>query len=72
MCAPRPTPDVAELAGITPASLARQRVRGAVPEPDGYLGRTPWWRRATVEEWLKSRPRRGQRGPAVTHRSRVF
>lgn len=50
------TADVAQLAGITPASFARQRLRGVVPEPDGYVGRTPWWSRETVERWLAERP----------------
>lgn len=59
------TADVAQLAGITPASLARQRLRpGVVPKPDGYLGVTPWWRRSTIEAWLPTRRARGQRGPA--------
>ena len=31
------TTEVAALAGITPASLRRYRLRGAAPEPDGYL-----------------------------------
>lgn len=57
--------DVAELAGITPKSLARQRLRRAVPEPDGMLGRTPWWHRETIEAWLASRPRRGQHSDKV-------
>lgn len=54
------TEQVAELAGIAPASLRRYRLRGAVPEPDGYVGRTPWWSRATVEAWLAVRPGRGR------------
>jgi hypothetical protein len=50
------TSAVAELAGVKPASIHRQRLRGTVPEPDGYLGRTPWWYRRTIERWLATRP----------------
>jgi len=51
------TEQVAALAGITPASLREYRRRGAVPGPDGYLGRTPWWHPATIKAWLASRSR---------------
>jgi predicted DNA-binding transcriptional regulator AlpA len=49
------TVEVAALAGIAPASVRRYRLRGRFPDPDGYVGRTPWWRRSTVEAWLASR-----------------
>lgn len=54
------TAEVAELAGISPASVHRYRLRGAVPEPDGYVGRTPWWKRETIDEWLATRPKPGR------------
>jgi hypothetical protein len=57
------TEAVAKLAGVLPGTIRRERLRGAVPEPDGYLGRTPWWHRHTIEKWLATRPQRGQRGP---------
>lgn len=57
------TTEVAKLAGVTVASLREYRQRGSMPEPDGYLERTPWWHRKTIEAWLASRPKRGQRGP---------
>jgi predicted DNA-binding transcriptional regulator AlpA len=50
--------EVAALAGIAPASVRRYRLRDTFPEPDGYVGRTPWWRRSTIEAWLVAR-----RGP---------
>ena len=50
------TREVAELVGVKPASIRRYRVRGTFPEPDGYVGVTPWWYRSTVEAWLAKRP----------------
>lgn len=58
------TAEVAALAGIEPASVRRYRMRNAIPEPDGQLGRTPWWYRSTIEAWLAERPRAGR--PAGT------
>lgn len=49
------TGEVAALVGIRPDSVRRYRLRGVFPDPDGYVGRTPWWRRPTVEAWLASR-----------------
>lgn len=70
---PEPSPDdqltqgdVAELAGIALNSLYRQRNRSPafMPEPDGVLGTTPWWRRATIDDWLARRTGRGR--PRIT------
>lgn len=60
MTAPSPddqltTADVAELAGLEPGTIKRYRYRGSIPPPDGWLGRTPWWRRDTVDRWLEER-----------------
>ena len=52
--------DVATLAGVTRASIHRYRFRGSIPEPDGYLGRTPWWHEATIRQWLAERPKVGR------------
>jgi predicted DNA-binding transcriptional regulator AlpA len=52
------TDQVANLVGLSVASVREYVRRGAFPAPDGMLGRTPWWRASTVDEWLASR-----RGP---------
>jgi hypothetical protein len=52
---------VAALAGTTRGSVRTYRLRRALLEPDGYLARTPWWRRDTVETWLRTPPCRGRR-----------
>lgn len=53
--------EAAVIADMPYDSFRRYRVRGVVPEPDGYVGRTPWWRRETIEKWAAVRPRRGGR-----------
>ena len=54
------TDDVARLAGVKPSSIRRYRTRDSIPEPDRYVGRTPVWRRETVEQWLRDRPKPGR------------
>jgi hypothetical protein len=54
--------EVAEMAKLPVQTVMTYRQRGALPEPDGYLGRTPWWYRSTIAHWLQVRPLRGQRG----------
>lgn len=52
--------ELADLMGISYASLRRVRLRGVVPEPDGMDGPHPYWYRATAEKYLAARPRRGR------------
>lgn len=54
----------AELAariGIKPSSVHRYRTRGAIPEPDEVVGRTPLWKEATITTWMEARPGHGWR-----------
>lgn len=51
---------VARRAGVNPRSISRYRLRGTIPEPDGYIGRSPWWWRAAIDEWLATRPSSGR------------
>ena len=53
--------DVAALADVTPATLRRYKSRGYLPAPDVQLGRSPGWRRETIDAWLAARPGRGAR-----------
>jgi hypothetical protein len=57
------TDQVAELAGITAASVRTYLWRGTISEPDIYLGRTPYWHRATITRWLATRPSVGRSKP---------
>lgn len=56
------TADVAAMLGVTPATVSSYTARGVIPAPDGYLGRTPWWKRRTIEKWQASRPGQGKGG----------
>lgn len=51
---------VAELAGVEPRSILRYRQRGAIPDADGFVGRSPWWWRTTIDAWLATRPSSGR------------
>lgn len=42
---------------------AREREHGQrrerdMPEPAGYIGRSPWWDEAVIEAWIAARPGR--------------
>ena len=68
------TLEVAKLVGVTynTARFYLQQARanrrsgtskpGDMPEPDRIFGRSPAWRRSTIEAWLASRPGQGAGG----------
>jgi len=76
--------DLAEFAGVTYATMrgyhghAQQRradpvengppLRGDLPAPDAYFGRTPVWRVSTARRWLSKRPGQGSGGGRPAHR----
>ena len=47
--------------GIKRPSIHRYRVRGDIPPPDEYVGRTPLWAVASIETWEQARPGHGWR-----------
>lgn len=47
--------------GIEPGSVTRYVNRREAPEPDGYVGLSPWWYEATVTKWIAERPGTGNR-----------
>lgn len=65
--------DIADVLGLSPASVrtyhtdaTRRRRQDAslpqdMPEPDLVIGRTPAWKRETVESWKREREAAGQR-----------
>ncbi|WP_406287476.1 helix-turn-helix transcriptional regulator [Streptomyces sp. NBC_00209] len=72
------TGGVAEVAGITPATVrlylkrTRKRVADGLsvrpadfPLPDGQFGRSPAWREGAIRAWLAVRPGRGRSTPDV-------
>jgi predicted DNA-binding transcriptional regulator AlpA len=53
--------DIAELAGVSKATIDSYRYRGYLPEPQIVRGRTPLWARPIVRHWLETRPGSGWR-----------
>jgi hypothetical protein len=47
--------DFADRIGVKLESIHRYRNRGAVPNPDGYFGRSPYWFADTVEQYVEQR-----------------
>lgn len=49
--------DVAAFLKVKPTTVHSYRRKGGTfPEPDGYLGVTPWWRPGRIAEWRDQRP----------------
>jgi predicted DNA-binding transcriptional regulator AlpA len=44
---------------ITPGGFSSLVSKGLAPQPATYVGRTPMWDAAEVEEWKARRPGRG-------------
>lgn len=64
---------VAALLGVEPGTITRYRDpnRGEnFPEPDGFVGRSPWWWSDRIEAWRDARPGRGAGGGRPWHRER--
>lgn len=56
------TGDVAALVGVKPATIRQYAHRGDMPKPDRIIGRSPAWRRSTIQRWLDTRPGQGAGG----------
>mgnify|MGYP002741943758 CR=1 FL=1 len=54
--------DVAARLGLAVSTVQTYRRDGRLPEPDGLVGRVPWWRPATIDRWQAARPGRGRAG----------
>lgn len=52
--------DVAERVGVKRQTIDAYRLRGLMPEPDGYLGKSPWWRAKTIDRWNATRNQLGR------------
>lgn len=48
---------VAEVLEVTLGYARKLHHTGQLPPPDGRAGRSPWWRRSTIEAWLATRGR---------------
>jgi predicted DNA-binding transcriptional regulator AlpA len=55
--------DIAELTGLTVMTLRRYKREGYMPAPDVLpVPDRPRWHRATIDQWLISRPGQGAPG----------
>jgi len=43
--------EVAAYLGVYRSTVTAYRSRGQMPQPDGYVGRSPWWRPETIRAW---------------------
>lgn len=54
--------DIADMAGVKPGTISGYRQSGRIPPPDDdSIPDRPRWNRATIDEWLATRPGRGKR-----------
>lgn len=53
--------EVAEHLGVSDGTVRAYKHRGYLPRPDGVLGKSPWWRPATIIQWQQQRPGQGAR-----------
>jgi len=47
--------DIAQLTGLKTDTIYTYRKRNTLPKPDQHIGRTPVWKQATIDEWIKER-----------------
>jgi hypothetical protein len=61
------TAGVAARIGVATDSLRSMKARDPLfmPEPDGYIAKSPWWWSTTIDRWNKKRPARGERRSRV-------
>lgn len=45
------TRDVAAYLGRKESTIRAYHARGQMPQPDGRVGRTPWWKPETIRNW---------------------
>ena len=43
--------DIAKLTNLKVDTINKYRTRNTLPEPDSIVGRTPVWKRETIETW---------------------
>lgn len=47
--------DISKLTGLKVDTIYTYRKRNTLPDPDQYIGRTPVWKKTTIEEWNSKR-----------------
>lgn len=51
---------VADFLGIKPSTVYDYHKKNVMPKADTYFGRSPAWKRQTIDDWSSSRPRKGK------------
>lgn len=52
---------IAEITGLTRATVKNYHARGRLPEPEGHLGGVPWWWTTSIRAWDAERDLRSAR-----------
>lgn len=52
---------LAAMLGIGYETVRKYRRVGRLPAPDYTMGRSPVWKRSTIERWRQNRPGQGRR-----------
>lgn len=45
--------EIATALEVDPGTIRGYKSRGFMPEPTGYVGRTPYWTAAKIEPWIE-------------------
>lgn len=53
--------DLAELFDVGEQWPYSMRTKGILPEPDGHVGRTPYWIRDRIVDWWDTKPNKRSR-----------
>lgn len=48
--------DIAERLGVKIETVRQYKLRGDLPPPDDYVGRSPVWKDETIQAWERERP----------------
>ena len=48
--------EIAEVTGLKVDTINKYRSRNTLPDPDSVVGRTPIWKRETIDSWNALRP----------------
>lgn len=54
--------EVAAVMGVRVGTVRNYRCAGLLPDPDVVVGKSPGWKRSTIERWMKKRPGQGAGG----------
>lgn len=62
---------VAQMVGVSYATINAYRARGNMPQADWFLGGVPVWRPETIEAWIAARPGSKGRRPRAPRQPRL-